>query len=73
MKTTCSFLTVLLIVSQLGISAQETPEEKETRMQWFSDARLGIFIHWGIYAVNGIDESWSSYKRERCKICGHHF
>ena len=30
-------------------------------MQWFKDAKLGIFIHWGIYAVNGIDESWSFY------------
>ena len=30
-------------------------------MQWFGDAKLGIFIHWGIYAVNGIDESWSFY------------
>lgn len=31
------------------------------RMDWFADAKLGIFIHWGIYAVNGIDESWSFY------------
>jgi len=30
-------------------------------MQWFKDAKLGIFIHWGIYAVDGIDESWSFY------------
>jgi alpha-L-fucosidase len=30
-------------------------------MRWFTDARLGIFIHWGIYAVDGIDESWSFY------------
>ncbi len=30
-------------------------------MQWFSDARLGIFIHWGIYAVDGISESWSFF------------
>ncbi|GJM33381.1 MAG: alpha-L-fucosidase [Saprospiraceae bacterium] len=30
-------------------------------MQWFADAKLGIFIHWGIYAVNGIDESWSFF------------
>ncbi len=37
----------------------ETPELKAKRMQWFKDAKLGIFIHWGIYAVNGIDESWS--------------
>ncbi|MDZ7636117.1 MAG: alpha-L-fucosidase [Bacteroidales bacterium] len=31
------------------------------RMKWFADAKLGIFIHWGIYAVNGIDESWSFF------------
>ncbi|MCC5830547.1 MAG: alpha-L-fucosidase [Phycisphaeraceae bacterium] len=29
---------------------------------WFEDARLGIFLHWGIYAVNGISESWSFYR-----------
>ncbi|MFB3895720.1 MAG: alpha-L-fucosidase [bacterium] len=28
---------------------------------WFLDAKLGIFIHWGIYAVKGIAESWSFY------------
>jgi len=30
-------------------------------MEWFQDAKLGIFIHWGIYAVDGIDESWSFF------------
>ena len=33
---------------------QETPEQKAQRMEWFDHAKLGIFIHWGIYAVNGI-------------------
>ncbi|MFZ4508792.1 MAG: alpha-L-fucosidase [Fimbriimonas sp.] len=28
---------------------------------WFLDAKLGIFIHYGIYAVNGISESWSFF------------
>jgi alpha-L-fucosidase len=42
-----------------SITAQETAEAKAARMQWFADAKLGIFIHYGIYAVNGIDESWS--------------
>ncbi|MGW6359671.1 alpha-L-fucosidase [Streptomyces sp. NPDC055092] len=28
---------------------------------WFSDAKLGIFIHYGIYAVDGVPESWSFY------------
>ncbi|HRF59304.1 MAG TPA: alpha-L-fucosidase [Fimbriimonadaceae bacterium] len=28
---------------------------------WFLDAKLGIFIHWGIYAVDGIAESWAFF------------
>ncbi|MBC8136164.1 MAG: alpha-L-fucosidase [Fibrella sp.] len=31
---------------------------------WFESAKLGIFIHWGIYAVNGIPESWSFFNDE---------
>ncbi|MBK7030375.1 MAG: alpha-L-fucosidase [Bacteroidales bacterium] len=30
-------------------------------MKWFAEARLGVFIHWGIYSVKGVDESWSFY------------
>lgn len=30
-----------------------------SKMEWFSQAKLGIFIHWGIYAVDGVGESWS--------------
>ncbi|MNO32557.1 Alpha-L-fucosidase [compost metagenome] len=29
--------------------------------KWFTDAKLGIFIHYGIYAVQGVAESWSFY------------
>jgi alpha-L-fucosidase len=28
---------------------------------WFINAKLGIFIHYGIYAVDGVPESWSMY------------
>lgn len=33
----------------------------DNKMEWFGNAKLGIFIHWGLYSVNGIDESWSFY------------
>ena len=26
---------------------------------WFREAKLGIFIHYGIYAVGDVSESWS--------------
>ena len=32
--------------------------------QWFRDAKFGISLHWGIYAVNGIPESWSFFNGE---------
>ncbi|TKC06144.1 alpha-L-fucosidase [Pedobacter frigoris] len=35
--------------------------DKQEKMEWFTDAKLGIFIHWGIYSVNGISESWSFF------------
>lgn len=28
---------------------------------WFLESKLGIFIHWGIYSVKGVGESWSFY------------
>lgn len=44
-----------------NILAQEKDSQFNTKMEWFKDAKLGIFIHWGIYAVNGISESWAFY------------
>ena len=32
-----------------------------TMQPWFPEAKLGIFVHWGIYAVQGVAESWSFY------------
>ncbi len=51
-----TFLFSFLIVLNINLLAQN---QNDAKMQWFADAKLGIFIHWGIYAVNGIDESWS--------------
>lgn len=52
---------LLFIITSLFLSGQENEANQIQKMQWFSDAKLGIFIHWGIYAVYGIDESWSFY------------
>jgi alpha-L-fucosidase len=29
----------------------ETREAYEARMQWWADARFGLFIHWGLYSI----------------------
>jgi len=28
----------------------ETPQQKAQRMEWFKEARFGMFIHWGLYS-----------------------
>ena len=32
-------------------SAQRTDARRDPRLQWFRDARFGMFIHWGLYAI----------------------
>ncbi len=29
----------------------ETPAERDARLEWWREARFGLFIHWGLYAV----------------------
>ncbi|WP_343701892.1 alpha-L-fucosidase [Chitinophaga sp.] len=50
----------------MPVQAQQKtdPETIKNKMQWFADAKLGIFIHWGIYAVKGVDESWSFHNKK---------
>ena len=54
---------ILFFLFAIQISAQEKPT-KEERLAWFKDAKLGVFIHWGYYGVNGIGESWSMYHKK---------
>ena len=37
--------------TEATILIEETQEEYETRMAWWEDARFGMFIHWGLYAI----------------------
>ena len=30
----------------------------EKRLAWFQQAKFGLFIHWGIYAEEGVEASW---------------
>ena len=32
-------------------SAKKTKDEQDRRMKWWREARFGMFIHWGIYAL----------------------
>ncbi|MHC4692382.1 MAG: alpha-L-fucosidase [Planctomycetota bacterium] len=47
-----SFLLVPFCAQATAKSAlSETKELRDERMQWWRDARFGMFIHWGVYSV----------------------
>jgi len=54
MKSLIFSLSFAFLLSPFAFAQDSSPD-------WFSDAKLGIFIHYGIYSVDGIDESWSFY------------
>ena len=37
--------------SESYIPGSETPDEHDQRMEWWREARFGMFIHWGLYSV----------------------
>lgn len=55
---------LLLAVLPPALLRAQRPDPVRPALQWFQDAKLGIFIHWGIYSVNGTDESWAFYNKK---------
>ena len=53
MKTrSLSFVLALLMGAAPALPQfVDTPEKRDARLQWWRDARFGMFIHWGLYAV----------------------
>jgi alpha-L-fucosidase len=43
----------------------ETKPQRDARMKWWREARFGMFIHWGLYAVPA-----GEYKGQRSKRIG---
>lgn len=46
-----SFFIITFSLLTNSVLAQSTTKDKH--MQWWRDARFGMFIHWGVYAVPG--------------------
>jgi len=70
-----SHLSTLLLVIAIAIAVyastpcvaaeppKESPKLREDRMQWWLDARFGMFIHWGTYAMAARHEWVKNYER----------
>jgi alpha-L-fucosidase len=56
---------LLLIISQPASPQlpKETEAQKMQRLKWWTDARFGMFIHWGLYALPARHEWVKNYER----------
>src|SRR4026207_1460918 len=46
-----SFLPHLAAGAVGGAPPPDTPEAKKARLAWFHEAKVGLFVHWGLYAI----------------------
>lgn len=57
-----------------AMPAPETTGQRETRLAWWREARFGLFIHWGLYAIPGRGEwvQWAEQipNEEYAKLAG---
>lgn len=40
-----------VLAQEAGAGGRESESEYRARMQWWNDARFGLFIHWGLYSI----------------------
>jgi alpha-L-fucosidase len=59
MKKLITLLSGMLLIT--GAMGQTFPT-KEARLEWWKDARFGMFIHWGPVSLKGTEIGWSRGK-----------
>jgi alpha-L-fucosidase len=53
---------VLFVFSSCSVEKKQQPvfpEEHAEKLEWWKDARFGMFIHWGPVSLKGTEIGWS--------------
>ncbi|MEK7718474.1 MAG: alpha-L-fucosidase [Bacteroidota bacterium] len=68
MKLTLRLLTVALVLFAItgksfaqNLDKATLPEQNNSKIQWWQDAKFGMFIHWGVYSIPGRG-GWEMYQ-----------
>ena len=49
---------LFLITAAMGAQTQVRDDARADTMRWFQKARFGMFVHWSIASVAGLEGSW---------------
>jgi alpha-L-fucosidase len=44
-------LPFIIVIFNFNVFSQNRYDDRQNRTEWFREARFGMFIHWGIYAI----------------------
>ncbi len=59
----CAVAATGLSICAGGTARAETEQQRQARMKWWTEARFGMFIHWGLYALPARHEWVRNYER----------
>lgn len=73
-RSSCLVMCLILpLFAQGAEMAKESPKLKDERMQWWLDARFGMFIHWGTYSLAARHEWVQNYERTPTDVYRKYF
>lgn len=57
----CAVLSLLILIAKADYEPNWESLDSRPLPQWYDDAKVGIFIHWGVYSVPSIASEWFWY------------
>ena len=66
------FITFLCIAQVVSVKYKPTWDSLDSRPlpSWYDDAKIGIFIHWGVFSVPSFGSEWFWYNWKTAKQPG---
>ena len=73
LKTAIIFVLLALLMQTSCTQTKEEPQSQDEKMEWWRDARFGMFVHWGLYSIaagewdgvvnDGYGQEWIQYHK----------
>ncbi len=66
------YVIIAFLITNAQDFTQETKQQRDERMEWWREARFGMFIHWGLYSIpagewNGV-KTYAEWIRTQAQI-----
>ena len=73
LKTAITFVLLAQLVLTSCTETKQPPQSQDEKMEWWREARFGMFVHWGLYSIaagewdgimnDGYGQEWIQYHK----------